>query len=169
MTLLELDLNGPHGSLQFQLSNLTLNMTPCRYFLKGFCRYGDDCKFTHGHHIGMRPHIRHNSLEREGKLKQERLIWTLGSRTQVIDSAHVHSTPDRCLRSPSETPSQAPSDSRAMVPCKYLSRVGGCRKSMCPYSHRMDKNGSEQNSVLDVGIAEKEARRYCSCRGCHCS
>jgi hypothetical protein len=92
-----------------------------------------------------------------------------GSTGQVAANSHVRLHPRQYLSPLAESSSQPLLDSRARVPCKYLSRPGGCQNSTCPFLHSIDGNKVEDNTVQDAKISENEARRLLfglRCREC---
>jgi len=65
------------------------------------------------------------------------------------------------------SPRQAPSDSRTQVPCKFLSRPGGCQKGSCPFLHTRDSREVEKSSNLDFELNKAKASSYSLAREEH--
>lgn len=164
-------------------------MTPCKFFAQGFCRNGDYCDFTHEQNTSTqnylgpvassfpaieRLHINPGAathLNREPKSTQICAFFIQGSCNRGDKCWYIHPPPivpihpdAISLRPPlsqqDESSPQAPSDSRASVPCKFLSRPGGCQKGSCPYLHAVDDNRVENSSSQDFEIDEDDASSY---------
>jgi hypothetical protein len=121
------------------LENLTINVTDavypkgqarstraCKFFMQGSCNKGDKCNFAHPL-TGMPP--------RQAVLNAISLEPRLGQQNK---SSH-----------------EAATDSRASVPCRYLSLPSGCRNSSCPYLH-VEKGHQVEKSSRDSEPNEDE-------------
>jgi hypothetical protein len=51
---------------------------------------------------------------------------------------------------------QAPSDSRAKVPCKFVSRSGGCRNDSCPYLHAVESPKVDMSTNQGFEVNEEK-------------
>ena len=115
------------------LNGGTKSTRTCMFFLKGSCNRGDKCWYVHPLAIPPPQHIHTDAISLDPYLGQQ-----------------------------DESSPQASSDSRARVPCKYLSRTGGCQKNSCPYLHAVDGHEVEKSSSQDFELNEDEASSYFS-------
>lgn len=100
----------------------------CWFFSQGSCNKGGDCRYIHA--------------------------------PAVAPPKQVH--PDTGSANPSlgpqgESSPQKALDSRAEIPCSFMSRPGGCQKDSCPYLHAANEHGMEISVTQDP-----EASQYCS-------
>lgn len=105
----------------------------CVFFSKGSCNKGDKCRYVHPPAIAP-PQQDHPETISQGPYLNEQ----------------------------DESPPQALSDSRAAIPCKFLSHPGGCRKDSCPYLHAVEDHEVEQSNSQDIEANEDEVSSYCS-------
>ena len=101
--------------------------TICRFFMQGSCNKSDKCLFIHPSAI-------------------------LPPQQALPDAI----SPGPRLGQLSENSPEAPSDSRARVPCKFLSRPSGCQNSSCPYLHAIDGHEVEESNSQDLETHEDE-------------
>ncbi|TVY16571.1 ATP-dependent RNA helicase DEAH12-like protein [Lachnellula arida] len=94
----------------------------CRFFSQGACNKGSDCRYVHA------------------------------AAPAVSPPKQVHSDTDSAnpsLGSQGESSLQKALDSRAEVPCTFMSRRGGCQKDSCPYLHAASEHGIEDQGLDD--------------------
>ena len=119
---------------------------PCKFFAQGFCRNGDSCNFIHKRNTSTQNHF--------GPVAS--------AFPAIMPPQQVHL--DAISRDPylgqQDESSQAPSDSRARVPCKFLSRLGGCQNGSCPYLHAVDDHKVEKISRQYFEVNEDEASSH---------
>lgn len=104
----------------------------CTFFMQGSCNRGDKCWYVHPPAV-VPPQ-------------------------QASDAISLHPY----VSQQDKSSPQAPSDSRARVPCKFLSRPGGCQRGSCPYLHAVDGHEVGKSSSQDFEINEDEASSYFS-------
>lgn len=154
-------------------------MALCKFFAQGFCRHGDSCTFIHepdtstGQHLApvtpVLPTIEKLNLNpaamtylnEVAKPAQNCHFFLQGKCNKgkgcryihlpaILSPQQVH--PDAiCVDSP-----QLPRDSRATVPCRFLSRPGGCQSSSCPYLHVADELNAEKRSSQGLEANREE-------------
>lgn len=105
----------------------------CTFFLKGSCNKSDKCKYVHPPFI-------------------------LSPQQVHTDTISL----DRYLGQQDESSPHALSDSRARIPCKYLSRPGGCQNSSCQYLHSVDGHEVERSNPQAFESNEDEVSNYFS-------
>lgn len=103
----------------------------CRFFLQGLCNKGDKCWYVHPPAIVPPQQVHPNTISLDPYLGQD------------------------------ESSPQAPPDSRARIPCKFLSRPGGCQNGSCPYLHAVGHE-VEKSSSQEFEVNEDEASSYFS-------
>ncbi|PGH16141.1 hypothetical protein AJ79_01908 [Helicocarpus griseus UAMH5409] len=87
----------------------------CTFFMRGLCSRGDGCLFVHPPATTMVTPLQ--------QAHQDSAISSDTYAGQQVESKNSSRAP-------------ADSDSRATVPCRFLSRPGGCRSGLaCPYFH----------------------------------
>jgi hypothetical protein len=148
-------------------------MTLCKFFAQGVCRNGDFCSFIHepgtstGQHLApiapVLPTTEKLSLNpaavtyrnEEANPAQNCRFFLQGRCNIGKECRYIHPPaiwsaqqvyPDAIFV---DSP-QFPTDSRATVPCKFLSRPGGCQNSACPYLHVADEPNAEKRSSQDL-------------------
>lgn len=160
-------------------------MTSCKFFAQGFCKNGDSCKFIHepdtstGQEFApfapILPTTEKISLDpatithrdEEAKPAQNCWFFLQGKCNKGEWCRYAH--PPAVL-SPQQVPPesiyldspQSVSDSRATVPCRFLSRPGGCLNSSCPYLHVADEAIAVKSSNQDLEANGEEASSPCS-------
>ena len=135
------------GSSIFQLYSMTTSkMIPCRFFAQGFCRNEDSCDFVHERNTTSVP-----SIQPSGTVAS---TFPAIERLNINSAAAIHPNDTISL---GESSHQVPLDSRARVPCKYLSRPGGCQKASCPYLHTANGHEEDKSSSQDFEENEDEA------------
>lgn len=156
-------------------------MTKCKFLARGFCKYGESCDFIHEYHIHTsalpaieRPGIDLAALtlqDEEAESPQICTFFMQGSCNKGDKCRYIHppataqppqayssaTSFDSCRGQQDKRAPQPPSDSRARVPCKFLSRPGGCRNDPCPFLHPVD--GLEENSGKDFEGNEDEVSK----------
>lgn len=105
----------------------------CTFFMQGSCDKSDKCWYVHPPAIVPPQQVHPDSISLDSYLSQQ-----------------------------DESSPQAPSDSRARVPCKFLSRPGGCQIGSCPYLHAVDGHEVEKSSSQGFELSEDEASSYFS-------
>lgn len=154
-------------------------MTKCKFLARGFCKYGESCDFIHEHVIHTsdlpateRPSIELAALTFQDEEARSPRICTFfmqgscnkGDKCRYVHPHAIAQPPqvyssaislDSCRGQQDKSAPQAPSDSRARVPCKFLSHPGGCRNVPCPFLHPVD--GLGENSSKDFEENEDEA------------
>jgi hypothetical protein len=155
-------------------------MTLCKFFAQGFCRSGDSCNFIHepgtstGQHLApvapvllTTENLNLNPAavtyrNEEAKPAQNCRFFLQGKCSKGKECRYIHLPatlspqqvhPDAVFV---DSP-QLPPDSRATVPCRFLSRPGGCQNSSCPYLHVAGEPNAEKSSSQDLGANEEEA------------
>ena len=95
--------------------------TLCHFYARGLCKNGASCIFIH-------------SLDAS---TQDR------TRLGIRDALPLGRLPDDAERT-KQHPSEATSDPRTSIPCRFATRAGGCLNSSCPFFHEearsRDKN-----------------------------
>lgn len=110
---------------------------PCIFFPQGRCRNGDSCGFIHERTTSTQNHT--STFPAIG-----RLGTTSTAATRVASTA------------------QATPDSRASVPCKFVSSAGGCRNDPCPYLHPSNGQEAEKAGNQDFEMIENEVAHHTS-------
>lgn len=168
----QLDLSTPYAMAPTK-------MTKCKFLAQGFCKYGDSCDFIHEWHTHTsalpateRPSINLAAPTLQNEEARSPRICTFfmqgscnkGDKCRYVHPPAIAQPPqvyssatsfDSCRGQQDKRSPQAPSDSRAQVPCKFISRPGGCRNDSCPFLHALD--GHEENSSRDFEENEDEA------------
>jgi hypothetical protein len=150
-------------------------MTLCKFFAQGSCRNGDSCDFIHEPVASAFPAIDINpaaATHLNGGAKSTRIctFFMQGSCNKsdkcwyahppaIVPPQQVH--PDTISLDPhlgqqDESYPQAPSDSRARVPCMFLSRPGGCQNGSCPYLHAVDDHEVKKSISQGFELNEDE-------------
>ncbi|EXJ91896.1 hypothetical protein A1O3_00446 [Capronia epimyces CBS 606.96] len=120
------------------------NYTPiCTFFVRGLCTKGNQCWYRHPSDPDgpVLPRlVNPDAITHDTGLSQQ-------CESESYPHPHPHAIPD----------------SRATVPCKFLSRSGGCRNSSCPYLHTLDGDEVEQassgNQHVEVTEDEDQERK----------
>lgn len=154
-------------------------MALCRFFAQGGCRNGDSCNYIHepssstGRNLApdapVLPTTKLNLnltgdpyRNEEASTAQNCRFFLQGKCNKgkdyqyshlpaILTTQQVH--PDTLL----VDFSPLPSDSRATVPCMFLSRLGGCQNSSCLYLHVADAPYTEKSNSQDVEANVDEA------------
>lgn len=100
----------------------------CTYFLRGLCNKGDKCWNVHPAGTNQ--------------------TWRI--QPDIDPQASYQCQVDEGLL-------QTSSDSRSRVPCKFLSRPGGCQNNSCPFLHTVGGHETEIGDNFDPEIDEDEA------------
>jgi hypothetical protein len=155
-------------------------MTLCKFFAQGFCRNGDSCNFTHepgtstGQHLAsvapVLPTTEKLNLNpsavtyrnEQAKPAQNCRFFLQGKCNKGKGCRYIHLP---AILSPQQVhpdamfvdSPQLPPDSRATVPCRFLSSPGGCQNSSCPYLHVADEPNAEKSSSQDLEANGEEA------------
>lgn len=168
----------PSRNLDF-LSITLIKMAPCRFFARGVCRNGDSCNYIHelssrtGRDLASdTPALPNTKLKLnvtgdphcndEAKPAQNCRFFLQGKcnkgkdcrydhLTAILTSQQVH------LDAPFVEFPQSPSDSRATVSCKFLSKSGGCQNNSCSYLYVADAHNAEKSSSQDLEANVEEA------------
>lgn len=106
----------------------------CKFYLQGSCNKGDWCSYAHPSAPVPPEQVHSDTVARNTALGQQ--------------GCASHQLPSDTCASP---------DTRAKLPCKFLSRPGGCQNSACPYLHLKDDGKTENNSREDSEADENEA------------
>lgn len=161
----------------------SIKMTPCKFFAQGFCRNGDSCTFIHEPGTSTRQHLAPvpsvlpttekprnpaTAIYRSEAAKAAQNCWffSQGKCNKGVECRYIH-PPDTLFPQQvhpgaifPDSP-QLPPDSRATVPCRFLSRPAGCQNSSCPYLHAQDEPNAEKSSSQDLGPNGEEASSRC--------
>jgi hypothetical protein len=121
-------------------------MTLCKFFAHGSCRNGTSCNFIHERNTNTHNHFLPVALVIPAI---ERLA--INPYKTFLDPY---------LGQQDEGPPQAPSDSRARVLCKFLSRPGGCQRSSCLFFHSRDGHEVEEISSQGFELNEDVASSH---------
>lgn len=144
-------------------------MTLCKFFAQGFCRNGDSCSFIHESRASTGLHLMPSTetpnlkpaavsdCNGESKPAQNCRFFLQGKCSKGKECRYIHPP---AILSPQQVCSNAifmgspqlPTDSRASVPCRFLSSFGGCQNTSCPYLHVAEKSIRE-----DLEANEEEA------------
>lgn len=103
----------------------------CTFFLRGSCNKSDKCSYVHPPAIVPPQQVHPETIALDPYLGQQ-----------------------------DESSPQAPPDSRARVPCKFLSRPGGCQNGFCPYLHAVEDHEVENSSSQHFEVNEDEVSSY---------
>ncbi|KAN0091820.1 hypothetical protein V8E51_017667 [Hyaloscypha variabilis] len=79
------------------------------------------------------------------------IFFSRGSCRNGDSCNFSHEAPEGIISS-----SQAPSDSRAKVPCRFLSRPGGCLNGSCPYLHATESSKVDTTTHRDFEVNEEK-------------
>jgi hypothetical protein len=162
-------------------------MTLCKFFARGFCRNGDSCNFIHEPSTSTGPHLAPvtpvlptNTTEKlnlnpaavtyrngEAKPAQNCRFFLQGKCNKGKECRYIRLP---AISSPQQVHPDAiivdsprlPIDSRATVPCRFLSNFGGCQNSSCPYLHVADEPNAEKSSSQDLEANGEEASSHFS-------
>jgi hypothetical protein len=158
-----------------------INMALCRFFAQGICRSGDSCCYIHDARPSTGRNLAPGALvlptarlnlnptgdpfrNDEAKPIQTCRFFLQGKCNKGKDCRYTHvpallaphqAQPDSLFV---DSP-QSSSDSRATVPCRFISRPGGCQNGSCPYLHVADAPDAEKSSSQDLETNEEEASR----------
>jgi len=140
-------------------------MTSCKFFGQGFCRNGDFCSFIHAPSTSTGEHLvptagaallnlnsaAVNYGNREAKISQNCRFFSQGMCNKGKECRYIHhptTTSSQYIHPVAVTleSAQLPTDTRSAVPCRFLSRPGGCQKTNCPYLHVVDEHNMENTS-----------------------
>lgn len=162
-------------------------MEACKYFAKGFCKYGAGCRHAHDQPPDNPSHVQHFTLiSRASEKVKPRLpcaFFLKGACYKGENCTYDHSSaPSQQQQAPriaspleaghpqqGGVTSQELRDSRAEIPCKFLSYPGGCQKADCRFLH--PSSGQDLNAAGSTNheTGEDEARSpslaLCSCLG----
>ena len=117
-----------------------IKMTFCRFFSQGFCRNGDSCKFIH------EPAVSAQSSSR-----------SFSQAFPALNGLNINPANVTYISHKDESSTQATSDSRSKVACKFFLRPGGCRNGTCPYLHSVNELTVEDGSRGKLGTNKDEA------------
>jgi hypothetical protein len=151
-------------------------MTKCKFFARGFCKHGESCDFTHEYptHTSAlatgKTGIDLEALNLQGEEARSPRICTFfmqgacnkGDKCRYAHPPAMAQPPQvyssvtsvsSCWGQEDKSAPQAPTDSRARVPCKFQSRPGGCRNDSCPFLHPVDS--LTENSSRDFEVSNR--------------
>jgi len=99
----------------------------CKFFLQGSCNRGGSCLYLHPSPPAQSQHVSPDTV-----------------------------SPDSFLHQQGEKSPRSRSDSRSTVPCKFVSRSGGCQNASCPYLHPSSSQEAENVGHQDFDGGEDE-------------
>jgi hypothetical protein len=143
-------------------------MTPCKFFLAGYCMRGDGCRYSHNSTPAVNtlsslsssapPDVTGSNTSKWGnshpsthRSKEKRCVSTLTGSSAKNSSPH--SMPQSTqITSPKSLASRGPAqDSRSQIPCYHYAR-GSCRNgNACLYSH-LARNEQEIEETSDPEV-----------------
>ncbi|ORY08516.1 hypothetical protein BCR34DRAFT_569763 [Clohesyomyces aquaticus] len=112
---------------------------PCKYFQKGFCRYGKNCKYDHGHGGFSKPpnDNQHNQPQPDGSSR----VNISSSLPPTIPPNYIPLNKDNkridiYIKPPTQAEWAVYNDRfRRQKPCNSHHLQGGCTTFNCPYDH----------------------------------
>ena len=149
-------------------------ITLCHFFARGMCRQGESFNFRHEQGQSTQNHSRtidaaspagtvaENSSEAGGPPTGVCRYFLLGYCSQGDTCRYLHppqAHPDATSSEPNlgERKNDSPKpvlDSRASVPCHFLTLPGGCHNGNCQFLHATDRDGldkiTDQLEALEV-------------------
>lgn len=160
-------------------------MVLCRFFTRGLCRNGDSCNFIHepGTNTGQqlapvapalltteKLDVNLTSIaypNDEAKPAQNCRFFLQGNCNRGKGCRYIHLP---AILSPQQAhldalfvdSPQLPLDSRATIPCRFISRPGGCQNSSCPYMHVRQEPNVEKSSNQDLEPNEEDVSSHFS-------
>ncbi len=102
----------------------------CTFFMQGSCNKADKCRYLHPSAIAPSEQNHPDVISRNPYQDQRR-------------------------RSPQEL-----SDSRASIPCRFLSRPGGCQNDPCPFLHDVNDHQINRRNSQDFGPNDDKVRTH---------
>ncbi|KAK5266905.1 hypothetical protein LTR99_006137 [Exophiala xenobiotica] len=155
-------------------------MTLCRYFQHGSCWNGDSCEYRHERDlntlryaepvVSCLPAIEGLFINQQVRPTAICKYFVQGKCTKGDACGYLHpftGPPSQEAQADASSTSglgsrqhtnifQEPQDSRARVPCRFLSRPGGCRNNPCPFLHAEKDHEAERNNARDVEADEDD-------------
>lgn len=137
-------------------TSATRSKVPCRYYILGGCRDGDNCRFSHveGTHTVTKPPSSAQLLRREPSQPHIPCRFYAEGRCRDGTSCRFfHTDKSKTVFAIQKTPDIAGNDTRSQVPCAFYLK-GSCHNAdHCPYFH--DSSTNEKSGMLEdqVGLS----------------
>jgi hypothetical protein len=112
----------------------------CHFFQRGTCKNGDSCRFPH----------------QQDESTQNRVLSMASQSSWRVQPQPISLRPKDDGQLQRHT-SEAQSDPRAIIPCKYLTRPGGCQNSSCPFFHGVEKTHDRVSHPISNGSPSSPA------------
>ena len=138
------------------LTSFDARMSPCRFFVSGFCRDGNSCRFDHAMPesstpvptiVAMPGRSRDTRCPffEKGTCNKGDKCWFVHPQAVDINEIPPLGTTTSGESRLQKGSNEASSDSRRRVSCKHLARSGGCRDSSYRYLHPADSGAVKRS------------------------